>query len=93
MLVRSRAIVHNKYARLWLSTVRAGRKQLQRYSFMLLLSNSLQVIGNPEFRNLSLSTWSIRRALGRFAPVASEALLTAKLAATLGTLGSRRRHR
>lgn len=64
MLVRSRAIVHNKYARLWLSTVRAGRKQLQRYSFMLLLSNSLQVIGNQEFVTQYLvdspSTWSIR---------------------------------
>ena len=66
MLVRSRAIVHNKYACLWLSTVRAGRKQLQRYSFMLLLSNSLQVIGNPEFQFVtqylvdSPSTWSIR---------------------------------
>jgi hypothetical protein len=64
VLVRSRAIVHNKYARLWLSTVRAGRKQLQRYSFMLLLSNSLQVIGNQEFVTQYLvdspSTWSIR---------------------------------
>ena len=63
MLVRSRAIVH-KYARLWLSIVRAGRKQLQRYSFMLLLSNSLQVIGNQEFVTQYLvdspSTWSIR---------------------------------
>jgi len=64
VLVRSRAIVHNKYARLWLSIVRAGRKQLQRYSFMLLLSNSLQVIGNQEFVTQYLvdspSTWSIR---------------------------------
>jgi hypothetical protein len=64
VLVSSRAIVHNKYARLWLSIVRAGRKQLQRYSFMLLLSNSLQVIGNQEFVTQYLvdspSTWSIR---------------------------------
>jgi hypothetical protein len=34
VLVRSRAIVHNKYARLWLSIVRAGRKQLQRITLL-----------------------------------------------------------
>ena len=61
MLVRSRAIVH-KYAPLWLSIVRAGRKQHQRYSYLYLLSQELckrrvhaskqhppDVIGNPEF--------------------------------------------
>jgi hypothetical protein len=41
VLVRSRAIVHNKYARLWLSTVRAGRKQLQRYSFYVNYSQTM----------------------------------------------------
>jgi hypothetical protein len=68
VLVRSRAIVHNKYARLWLSIVRAGRKQLQS-TLVMLLSNSVKLSASDrqsrsEFVTQYLvdspSTWSIR---------------------------------